>query len=525
MRVFIFSLLCCAAWCVVAAADQFDDVPAGHWAYGALDYLTSQGVLDGYPAGYFNGERALSRLEFAQAVSRLMLQVETTAAAPAEDCLVLTDNLRAEFSADIAALGQRSGELAEAAGQLEDRVVELESAANENDSRTDALKARIDGMKPGPEWNGLLLDRWDFSRQGDHERFAHRILFQLGYSNQIQENLQVAWRLRTNTGNAPNSSTWVLGQDGKTADIFLDRAYVKYSPHWLGSYATDCGQTCAPRMDIYAGMYPNITRDPYYMVFDTDFNFQGLGLVYHFNQDFQILSAANVLVERQGNTWFDDDTYLLTWELQHRNLGLPGLDAWLGCYSFERPGNLPDAYFKDNGVQGFDFDNDGAISGADRFSSNFRTLNCGLQYTWQCAYDRPLSVYGEYIANTESDARENIAAVNEQLSQDIRHDPSDDNGFLVGAQLGAAPQQPGDWMAYARYKEIGANAIIDGLGDAGVGGANVNSLELYYAWKWADSCTLGITYLMNKMHNAFNFAVPSSKDDQQILLVDWLFSF
>jgi len=331
-------------------------------------------------------------------------------------------------------------------------------------------------------------------------------------------------RFKTNTGNAANSSTWVLGHNGKTADIFLDRAYVKYSPKWSGSYA-GADNSCVPKLDVYAGMYPNITHDQYYMVLDTDVNLQGLGAVYHFNKDFQILSTATVGVENNGKEWLKDDTYMFACEVRHTNLLVSGLDAWLGCYGFTHPSQFPDAYFKDNGRTGLDLNSDGVVNGADRFSTNFHTVKGGLQYTFDCVFDKPLAVYGEYMMNNRSSAEDRIAGYNQHTGSHLIYESADDTGYLLGAQLGKTPEARGDWAAYMRYKEIGANAIVDGLGDAGVGGANVNSLETNFSWMFADNTQFGITYFLNKMNNAFGMAIPDDRKDQQILQVDWLFKF
>ncbi|MCC7478054.1 S-layer homology domain-containing protein, partial [bacterium] len=43
------------------AQSAYDDVPRDHWAYNALDYLTERGVLEGYPDGFFKGDRTLTR--------------------------------------------------------------------------------------------------------------------------------------------------------------------------------------------------------------------------------------------------------------------------------------------------------------------------------------------------------------------------------------------------------------------------------------------------------------------------------
>lgn len=50
---------------VTVAAAPFDDVPAGHWTYGALEQLSVADLIDGYPPGFFSGTRRLTRYEMA----------------------------------------------------------------------------------------------------------------------------------------------------------------------------------------------------------------------------------------------------------------------------------------------------------------------------------------------------------------------------------------------------------------------------------------------------------------------------
>lgn len=50
------------------AQDQFPDIPANHWAYEALEVLRAEGILVGYPDGYYRGARPLTRYELAVAL-------------------------------------------------------------------------------------------------------------------------------------------------------------------------------------------------------------------------------------------------------------------------------------------------------------------------------------------------------------------------------------------------------------------------------------------------------------------------
>lgn len=55
-----------------ANVNSFSDVPKGHWAYEALDYLAQHGVIEGYKDGTFQGNRTMTRYEMASIVANAM---------------------------------------------------------------------------------------------------------------------------------------------------------------------------------------------------------------------------------------------------------------------------------------------------------------------------------------------------------------------------------------------------------------------------------------------------------------------
>ena len=70
---------------IPASAQQFADVPTDHWAYAAVQQLAQAGIIQGYPDGTFDGKRALTRYEFADALSRAIpaIQAAVKAGLPA----------------------------------------------------------------------------------------------------------------------------------------------------------------------------------------------------------------------------------------------------------------------------------------------------------------------------------------------------------------------------------------------------------------------------------------------------------
>ena len=72
LTVIVGILLLMAAASGAYAQGPFADVPTDHWAYEAVNDLQEKGILIGYPEGTFQGKRALTRYEFAVAISRMI---------------------------------------------------------------------------------------------------------------------------------------------------------------------------------------------------------------------------------------------------------------------------------------------------------------------------------------------------------------------------------------------------------------------------------------------------------------------
>lgn len=81
------------------AANPFSDVPAGHWAYDAVNKLASEGVVEGYPDGTYGGDRLMTRYEMAQITAKAMAKGANV------------DKLAAEFAGELDSLGVRVANL------------------------------------------------------------------------------------------------------------------------------------------------------------------------------------------------------------------------------------------------------------------------------------------------------------------------------------------------------------------------------------------------------------------------------
>jgi len=60
----------------------FEDVKPDHWAYQAVTDLQQKGIITGYPDHHFNGQRTLTRYEFAIALKRALDKIATIQGPP-----------------------------------------------------------------------------------------------------------------------------------------------------------------------------------------------------------------------------------------------------------------------------------------------------------------------------------------------------------------------------------------------------------------------------------------------------------
>lgn len=86
-----------------ATAPSFSDVPTGHWAYDAVVKLAKAGIVDGYSDKSFQGNKTMSRYEFAFIIAKAMDKFEAADEANKQ----LIDKLSSEFAGELNRLGGR----------------------------------------------------------------------------------------------------------------------------------------------------------------------------------------------------------------------------------------------------------------------------------------------------------------------------------------------------------------------------------------------------------------------------------
>ena len=132
------------------AANPFSDVPAGHWAYDAVNKLAAEGVVDGYPDGTYGGDKLMTRYEMAQIVAKAMAKGANV------------DKLAAEFADELDSLGVRVGNLEKKAdnvkitGEVRASYRDVDTDAAGHDGHEGLLRSRL--------WvNGQINEDWSYT--------------------------------------------------------------------------------------------------------------------------------------------------------------------------------------------------------------------------------------------------------------------------------------------------------------------------------------------------------------------------
>lgn len=99
---------------LAAPANTFADVPATHWAYGAVTKLAKAGIVDGYGDGSFRGDKTMTRYEMALVVANAMTKSDKVD----PEFKALIDKLAAEFADELDNLGVRVSKLEKYASKI-----------------------------------------------------------------------------------------------------------------------------------------------------------------------------------------------------------------------------------------------------------------------------------------------------------------------------------------------------------------------------------------------------------------------
>jgi hypothetical protein len=207
------------AFAAEAGADSFSDVPQGHWAYDALDFLAKDGVIEGMGDGTFQGNRTMTRYEMASIVAKAMQK----GGLGIGDQAVL-DKLAGEYGAELATLKKQT---------------------DQNTKDIDELKKGIGGKLSVDGFVRLQYDHDENTDDHTLDKGTNRFYMNINGAYKVNDNWTAKFQSETNrhyndghhrnqeTGFSPTngSKTW-SGHDGNMQRIWVE-GYNPKNGSWI----------------------------------------------------------------------------------------------------------------------------------------------------------------------------------------------------------------------------------------------------------------------------------------------------
>jgi hypothetical protein len=380
---------------------------------------------------------------------------------------------------DIAELRKLMEQQYEQMRQMQSKLIELEAAQKQQGTAVQKLE-ETSGTMTLPETLAWLEDikfygdfryRYEYRDQDAKSSSTdrHRIRARVGLKYDINEEFKFDFRVATaeffdddddnikSVGGDYVSGNKSLGDYWASKNLWVDRAYVAYSPNWAYGLTGLFGKMGNPFYKAGKNQ----------LIWDGDLNPEGIALQYTTGDLF--VNGMFGMVEENSST---TDKEML------------GIQAGL-LHAFEDGSKLTygAGYYDYLNVKG-----EGAIID-DAFAGNTSTVNDTYAFDYNMVEifgeygtkvgELPVSVYGNYVLNTASDVDE-------------------DTGWLVGTKLGKA-KNPGSWEFNYNYRDIEADAVFGAFTDSDFAGGGTNAKGHVFGagYALAKNTTLAATYFLN----------------------------
>lgn len=322
------------------------------------------------------------------------------------------------------------------------------------------------------------------------DRNRERIRLRLGMLAAISDDLGAGLRITTGNTNEPVSNNQTLGNSFNKYSLVLDRAYLRYEP---AEWAT-----------LWAGRIPN----PWFstdLVWNDSLNFDGIAgtLRPRLSDDVTAFATTGIFplqeVEINKDKWLFGSQLGLDWDASDR----AKLRLGVAYYNFKNlAGQVNDfgstlnnytaPQFRQKGNTVFNIANTGDPTAVlYGLASDFKELD--ITGSVDLAHFEPvhLTLTGDYVKN--------LGFKRDQVSARVGYDvTSRTDGWQVRFGAGMPRMQRyGDWQAYAGYRFLGADAVVDAFTDSDflLGGTNAKGYFIGGAFGLTKNTSIGVKYM------------------------------
>jgi hypothetical protein len=237
----VLAIVMIFALTVPVMANPFTDVPAGHWAYDAIQEASEAGIITGFEDGTFKGNEAMTRYQMAVLTARMMSQLEDEEVVKElsekqkEELNKAVNSLNEEFNKELANIDERLT-------ALEDKGLNVKVAGEATTTFTDTtIEGTIDTGAVGVE-EGQYWDDWDDTLDDDapaQKEFKQELDFDI--QTIVDEDTTVSLTLDTIADSFADGVDWEGTATNEDQNINLDDALLAINNSNFGVRVGDFG--------------------------------------------------------------------------------------------------------------------------------------------------------------------------------------------------------------------------------------------------------------------------------------------
>jgi len=272
--------------------------------------------------------------------------------------------------------------------------------------------------------------------KGTHNRQRIRARVQL--DAQVNDEFTATIRIASGSSSAPTSTNQTLEDKFSEKDLWLDEAFLTYSPLRLSGFSALAGKM--PRPFIAVGKNQ--------LIWDNDVTFEGMAVNY-----LVPLGSRTELGFNGGGFWLEED-----WSTSATDQYLWGFQALLN----QELGKLGDvtagaSYYDFVHVEGMTGYNSGNTESSGALVNDYNLLELFAEWSTRLGA-LPVALYGSWVNN-----RGTVSGQNE------------DTGYLFGIKVNKA-DQPGTWQAGYQYRDVEKDAVVGYFTDSDFVGGGTTGL-------------------------------------------------
>ena len=290
-------------------AGTFSDVPSNHWAYKAVEKVSSQGLIKGYQEK-FRGDAKVSRYEMATIISRMLDSVDRGAVLDQDGSDTL-GRLVTEFSNELALIGAK--------------VDVLEAKVHSNEQRIEDLEADSSKVKSDRKikFSGELGLRWtgEFSDGLSDRQFSDpQVHFKLNVGGKANSKTWWGATMRTAQDSVPGEPWVNFGSDAEGNNNTFGGSELRLNSYYIKYKATD-------NLKFKLGKHENPFANTE-LVFDNDIRPTGLTQSWKVDKNWKVMAGQYKLKDATDRTTGavlpKEDVYLFAHKISFNYDGFGG---------------------------------------------------------------------------------------------------------------------------------------------------------------------------------------------------------